>query len=346
MQPDAPILHDYLRTKGVKGADKPTNVVERYELGIGDVEAGFREADVIVEREFDTKPMHQGYIEPQGCVATTTEDGQIEVWCCTQAPWVVPRPPLQHPQDRHRKDPRHSSPRWAAASAARPASMPEPIAIQLSRKAKRPVKIVLTRNEVFRATGPVSGTKSRIKIGCKKDGTITAAEAELVFQTGAFTGSAVHQCAAGDVHALRRCKNVKTVVLRGRVEPPEGELVPRALRAAGRVRGRGRDRRAGDARSAWTRSTSGSRTPRPKATRPSTARRSARSASSRRCEARKKCDHYKSPVPAGQGRGVACGLLVQPRRRDHRHAEHRHRRLGDAHPRHSPTSPARASRSA
>ena len=106
MKPDAPILHDHLRTKGVKGADKPTNVVERYELGIGDVEAGFDEADVIVEREFDTKPMHQGYIEPQACVASTTEDGQIELWCCTQAPWVYPRPPLQHPQDRDRKDPR------------------------------------------------------------------------------------------------------------------------------------------------------------------------------------------------------------------------------------------------
>ena len=42
MKPDAPILHDYMRTKGVKDSNKPTNVVERYELGIGDVEAGFK----------------------------------------------------------------------------------------------------------------------------------------------------------------------------------------------------------------------------------------------------------------------------------------------------------------
>src|SRR5262250_99268 len=56
MKPDAPILHDHIRTKGMKDDDKPTNVVERLELGVGDVEAGFKEADVIVEREFDTKP--------------------------------------------------------------------------------------------------------------------------------------------------------------------------------------------------------------------------------------------------------------------------------------------------
>src|SRR3984893_2116587 len=89
MKPDAPILHDHLRTKGVKdAADIKTNVVERLELKMGDVEAGFAEADVIVEHEYDTKPMHQGYIEPQGCVATCTEDGQVELWCCTQGPWV------------------------------------------------------------------------------------------------------------------------------------------------------------------------------------------------------------------------------------------------------------------
>src|SRR5262249_13899603 len=88
MHPPAPILHDHVRTKGIKDADKPTNVIERLDLAMGDVERGFAEADVIVEREFDTKPMHQGYIEPQSCVATCTEDGQIELWCCTQAPWV------------------------------------------------------------------------------------------------------------------------------------------------------------------------------------------------------------------------------------------------------------------
>ena len=72
------------------------------------------------------------------------------------------------------------------------------------------MKIALTRNEVFRATGPVSGTKSRIKIGCKKDGTITAAEAELIFQTGPFTGSAFTN-APQAMFTRYALKNVKTV---------------------------------------------------------------------------------------------------------------------------------------
>ena len=89
MQPGAPILHDHLRTKGVEGAeDTPTNIVERLDLAMGDIDAGFAEADVIVEREYDSKPMHQGYIEPQGCVADCNEDDQIEVWCCTQGTHV------------------------------------------------------------------------------------------------------------------------------------------------------------------------------------------------------------------------------------------------------------------
>jgi CO/xanthine dehydrogenase Mo-binding subunit len=79
MKPGAPILHEHVRTKGIKGADQPSNVIERLDLAMGDVEKGFAEADVIVEHEYDTKPMHQGYIEPQSCVATATEDGQIEL---------------------------------------------------------------------------------------------------------------------------------------------------------------------------------------------------------------------------------------------------------------------------
>jgi CO/xanthine dehydrogenase Mo-binding subunit len=193
----------------VKGADKPTNVVERYELGIGDVEAGFKEADVIVEREFDTKPMHQGYIEPQGCVASTTEDGQIELWCCTQAPWVY-RDRLSNILKIETAKIRIQQSEMGGGFGGKTGFYPEPIAIQLSRKAKRPVKIALTRNEVFRATGPVSGTKSRIKIGCKKDGTITAAEAELIFQTGPFTGSAFTN-APQAMFTRYALKNVKTV---------------------------------------------------------------------------------------------------------------------------------------
>ena len=190
IKPDAPILHQDLRTKGMDDApDAPTNIIQRAEWSMGDVEKGFAEADLIVEREFDTKPMHQGYIEPQGCIANTTEDGQIELWCCTQAHFVY-RSRLAAILEMDISKIRVTASEMGGGFGGKTNFYGEPLAILLSRKANRPVKIVLTRNEVFRATGPVAGTHSRIKIGVKKDGKFTAAEAEAYFQTGPFTGSA------------------------------------------------------------------------------------------------------------------------------------------------------------
>jgi CO/xanthine dehydrogenase Mo-binding subunit len=187
-KPDAPILHDYMRTKGVEGADKPTNVVERLQFAQGDVEKGFAEADVIVERTFDTKPMHQGYIEPQGCIADYNEDGQIYLMCCTQAPFVYRDRLSQMLQlDASRINVQQTE--LGGGFGGKTGFYAEPLAIILSKKAQRPVKIVLTRSEVFRSTGPVSGTDSRIKMGCTKDGRITAAFAEMDFQTGPYSGS-------------------------------------------------------------------------------------------------------------------------------------------------------------
>lgn len=305
MKPDAPILHDYLRTKGVKGADKPTNVVERYELGIGDVEAGFKEADVIVEREFDTKPMHQGYIEPQGCVAATTEDGQIELWCCTQAPWVY-RDRLSNILKIETAKIRIQQSEMGGGFGGKTGFYPEPIAIQLSRKAKRPVKIALTRNEVFRATGPVSGTKSRIKIGCKKDGTITAAEAELIFQTGPFTGSAFTNApqAMFTRYALKNVKTVSYEVVsnRPKVNSFRAPCVPQVVFGVEGVieelaRKIGMDPIDFRLKNA---ATEGYKTIYGDVFGPI--------GFVETLQAAKKCDHYKSPVPAGQGRGTASGF--------------------------------------
>jgi CO/xanthine dehydrogenase Mo-binding subunit len=209
MKPGAPILHPHVRTKGIKGGDQPSNVIERLDLAMGDVEKGFAEAEVIVEHEYDTKPMHQGYIEPQSCVATATEDGQIELWCCTQAPWVF-RDRLTQILKIEQAKIRVTQSEMGGGFGGKTGFYGEPVAILLARKAKRPVKITLTRNEVFRATGPVSGTKSRIKMGVRKDGTITAAEAELIFQTGAFTGSAFSN-APQAMFTRYNLKNVKTV---------------------------------------------------------------------------------------------------------------------------------------
>ena len=188
---DAPILHPDNRPKGIEDwpADKQTNILERAEWAMGDVETGFADADLVIEREFDTKPMHQSYIEPQGCIANYTEDGQFELWTCTQAHFVY-RSRLAAILQMDISKIRVTASELGGGFGGKTMFYAEPVAAVLSRKANRPVKIALTRNEVFRATGQVSGTHSRIKIGVKKDGKFTAAEAEMYFQTGPFTGSA------------------------------------------------------------------------------------------------------------------------------------------------------------
>ena len=90
MADDAPVLHDDMITEGVDPAPtKASNVAKRVEFGMGDIDKGFDEADVILEREFETKAVHQGYIEPHACVANYSEDGSAELWCTTQGHFVV-----------------------------------------------------------------------------------------------------------------------------------------------------------------------------------------------------------------------------------------------------------------
>ena len=306
MKPEAPILHDHIRTKGVKdAAEKKTNVVERLELKMGDVEAGFAQADVIVEHEYDTKPMHQGYIEPQGCVATCTEDGQVELWRCTQGPWVF-RNRLTEILKIESSKIRVTQSELGGGFGGKTGFYAEPIAVLLARKSKRPVKIVLTRGEVFRGTGPVSGTRSRIKMGVTKDGKITAADADLVFQTGAFTGSMFFN-APQAMFTRYDLKNVKTVSYevvsnRPKVNSFRAPCVPQVVfgvegvvnELAQKIGMDPLDLRIKNA------ATEGYKTIYGETFGPI--------GFLETLIAAKNCDHYKSPVPKGQGRGVAAGF--------------------------------------
>ena len=191
MAPDAPILHEDLFTTGVDPApDEPSNVSARYLYERGDIEQGFAEADVIVEREFTTQPVHQGYIEPHAVVADTGEDGRSTVWCSSQGHFMVrtyTAKLLGWAPSRIKVIPAEIGGGFGGKTTV----YIEPLAALLSQKAGRPVKIVMTRDEVFRATGPTSGSRMRVKIGARRDGTLTAAEAWLAYQAGAFKGSPV-----------------------------------------------------------------------------------------------------------------------------------------------------------
>src|SRR5204863_6664273 len=157
MRPDAPVLHDDLFTAGVDPKpDKPSNVAKRLEIVLGDIEAGFKKADVIVEREFKTAPVHQGYIEPHAALASVSEDGSTELWCCTQGHFIV-RAHCARLLGLDIAKIRVTASEIGGGFGGKTVVYLEPLAIALSRKAKRPVKMVMSREEVFKASGPTSG---------------------------------------------------------------------------------------------------------------------------------------------------------------------------------------------
>ncbi len=157
MKPDAPLLHDDMFTVGVEPAPtKPSNVAKRIEFAIGDIEAGFAAADVIIEREFDTKPVHQAYIEPHACVGSVSEDGQAELWLTTQGHYVA-RAHCARLLDMDISKIRVTASEIGGGFGGKTVVYLEPVALGLSRKACQPVKMVMSRDEVFRASGPTSG---------------------------------------------------------------------------------------------------------------------------------------------------------------------------------------------
>jgi CO/xanthine dehydrogenase Mo-binding subunit len=192
MKAKAPVLHPDIFTKGVDPRPKKaSNVAQRYEFALGDIVAGFAEADVIVEHDFTSQCVHQGYVEPHATVASTTEDGMATVWASTQGQFMV----------------RNYSAMICGMDISKVRVLPaeigggfggktvvylEPIAILLSKKSGKPVKVVMNREDVFRATGPTSGGHAYAKIGAKKDGTMVAGELIMEYEAGAFPGSPVH----------------------------------------------------------------------------------------------------------------------------------------------------------
>ena len=191
MAPDAPLLHDDMFTIGVEPTpDKPSNIAKRVEYGLGDIEAGFKAADVIVEREFTTKAVHQAYIEPHAAVATASEDGQCHIWCSTQGQFVV-RAYVSKLLGLEISQLRVTPSEIGGGFGGKTVVYLEPLALALSLKCHRPVKMVMSREEVFRASGPTSGAHVWVKVGATKDGRITAAEAVLKYQAGAVQGSPI-----------------------------------------------------------------------------------------------------------------------------------------------------------
>jgi xanthine dehydrogenase molybdenum-binding subunit len=189
MRDDAPIILEDLRSKE-GGPDKPTNIANHLQFKRGDLDEGFKAADHIVEREFDTAMVHQGYIEPHNALGVYSSDGHATLYCSSQGPFAIrslTAQVLKMPEGSIKVVPAEIGGGFGGKLTA----YLEPLAIMLSKKSGRPVKLVMTRAEVLRATGPTSGSKIRCKIGATKDGKIVAAEIWMAYEAGAFPGSPV-----------------------------------------------------------------------------------------------------------------------------------------------------------
>ena len=202
MKDDAPILHERLVTMtsanqrnggwGPPDTERGTNIANHFEFTLGNPEQGFKEADVVVEREYHTRPVHQGYIEPHSATAQWNTDDSVTIWASSQGHFAL----------------RDHTSVMLGVSVSKVKVIPmeigggfggkgqggcylEPVVAALSRKTGRPVKIAMSRPEVFTGTGPTSGTHIKVKLGATSDGRMTAAQATLIYEAGAFPGSPV-----------------------------------------------------------------------------------------------------------------------------------------------------------
>ncbi|MBY0331256.1 MAG: xanthine dehydrogenase family protein molybdopterin-binding subunit [Acetobacteraceae bacterium] len=203
IRPDAPILHDFLKRDG-----KPSNIAGTLEHKLGDVAAGFAEADVIIERSFRTQPVHQGYIEPHACLVSVV-DGKATIWSSSQGQFMV-RAMCSLLTGLPQNDIRAIPAEIGGGFGGKTIIYLEPVALMLAKKSGRPVKMVMTREEVMRASGPTSGSYSTVKIGAKRDGTIVAGQGTFYLQAGAFPGSPIRG-AAGCSFAPYNIPNVHSL---------------------------------------------------------------------------------------------------------------------------------------
>jgi len=190
MQAGAPILHPELRTEGMDAdPDRETNIASHTQLRLGDPQKGFEQAAIVVEHEFHTATVHQGYLEPHNATALYAANGQVTIWCSTQGSFATRSAVseiLQIPQGRIRVVPLEVG----GAFGGKNESYLDPLAALLSKKSgHKPVKMVMSYREVLAATGPTSASCIRIKMGVDQGGRITTATAYLAYAAGAFPGA-------------------------------------------------------------------------------------------------------------------------------------------------------------
>ena len=191
MGDDAPLLHESLTTdESGKSSGKPSNIASVTRFVKGDPDAGFAQADLVIERTFDTGTVHQGYLEPHACTAFWAPDGHLTVWACTQGAFTA-RDTLAAIIEAPVSDITYIPTELGGGFGGKINVYGEPVCAILSRKTGKPVKNVMSRSEVLMGTGPTPATNLRVKMGVTNDGKITAVEGWFAFEAGAYPGSAI-----------------------------------------------------------------------------------------------------------------------------------------------------------
>ena len=185
MAEDAPILDASL---GYEGHDGPSNIYEHVEQSFGDVDAGFSEADVILERTYTTPTVHQGYIEPPACLASFKYAGQSTIWTTTQGHFAI-RDSVALMCGLPTHELKVIPTEIGGGFGGKTTPYLEAIALLLSKHAGRPVRMRMSRDEVLRIAGPGAASKVRVRIGAREDGTLTAMESQLAYEAGATPGA-------------------------------------------------------------------------------------------------------------------------------------------------------------
>ena len=187
MKPGAKLIHpDVMSYKGLpKPLKEPTNDFIYITWGRGDIETGFRQADIIVENTFTTPVVHHSYIEPHSCVVDTAQDGSAQFWSCSKVPYGVREQvanALKLPQEKLTFNPVYIGGDYGGKGDF----MDLAVVYLLSKKAGRPVKLVMDYEEEFMAGNPRHASIVHVKTGVKKDGTLVAHHLNFIFDSGAY----------------------------------------------------------------------------------------------------------------------------------------------------------------
>jgi CO/xanthine dehydrogenase Mo-binding subunit len=187
----ATLVHDSVKLPASGFADlaeiKPvegTNICTHFKLNRGDIEKGFAEADHVFEDTFTLPATQHSFLETHACIASVEPGGRITVWATTQNPFVV-RTQLANIFKVPVAKVRVIVPYLGGGYGGKVYPKVEPITVALAQKAGRPVRVVLSREEVF-YTITKHAAVIRMRTGVKKDGTLVARECEIHLDTGAY----------------------------------------------------------------------------------------------------------------------------------------------------------------